>query len=321
MDRSERFHRIDRLLRQRGRVTVPSLCEALEVSRATIVRDIQYLRDRFGAPIAWDRDRRVYHYEDAEHFTLPGLWLSAAELQSLLALDLLLGQLQPDLIGKQLRPLRERLQSLVDDRLPDGADLTRRLRLVNSANAREEPPLFPEFAQATLARRRLWILHKNRERDETVAREISPQRLVHYRDNWYCDAWCHLRNALRSFALDAVEAARVLDRAAAEIPDDQLDARLGAGYGIFGGRAKAIARLRFTASAARWVSRERWHPQQRGTFLDDGRYELTLPYSDPRELIMDLSRHGPDVEVLGPPALRRALVERLDAARLQYLTH
>ncbi len=318
MDRSERFHHIDRLLRQRGPVTVLGLCEALEVSRATIVRDIQYLRDRFGAPITWNRERQTYAYESAELFTLPGLWLSAAELESLLTINALLDRLQPELIGKHLQPLRQRLQRLVQDRLPNGADLTRRLRLINSATARVEPPLFPEFAQATLERRRLWILHKNRERDETIAREISPQRLVRYRDNWYCDAWCHLRNGLRSFALDAVEAASVLDRKAAEISDDKLDAKLGAGYGIFGGRNKHTAHLRFTARAARWVSRERWHPTQSGQFLADGRYDLKVPYTDNRELVMDLMRHGSDVEVLGPPELRQTVIARLEAARQQY---
>jgi hypothetical protein len=30
---------------------------------------------------------------------------------------------------------------------------------------------------------------------------------------------------------------------------------------------------------------EQWHPQQAGRFLEDGRYELKVPYSDPRELI------------------------------------
>lgn len=318
MDRSERFHRIDRLLRSHGPVTVPGLCGALEVSRATIVRDIQYLRDRFGAPIVWDREHQTYTYDHAERFTLPSLWLSAAELESLLTLNELLDRLQPGVIGNQLKPLRERLEKLVAERLPDGADLARRLRLVDSASARAEPALFPEFAQATLERKRLWILHKNRERDETLAREISPQRLVRYRDNWYCDAWCHLRNGLRSFALDAVEAARLLARTAAEIPDDKLDAKLGAGYGIFGGRTKHVARLCFTARAARWVSRERWHPDQQGKFLRDGRYALSVPYTDPRELVMDLLRHGADVEVLAPPALRQAVVERLDAARAQY---
>lgn len=318
MDRSERLHHIDRLLRERGQITVQSLCEALEVSRATVVRDLQYLRERFGAPVVWDAEQRTYRYTDAEHFALPSLWLSAAELESLLTINELLDHLQPELVGTRLKPLRQSLERLVSERLPDGAELTRRLRLIDSASARREPPLFPEFAQATLERKRLWILHKNRERAETTSREISPQRLVRYRDNWYCDAWCHLRNGLRSFALDAVEAARVLDRKAAEIPDAKLDEKLGRGYGIFGGREATIAHLRFTARAARWVSGERWHRAQRGHFLDDGCYALDVPYTDPRELVMDLLRHGADVEVLGPPELRKAVIERLDAAREQY---
>lgn len=318
MDRSERFYRIDRQLCQRQHVTLAKLCETLEVSRSTIVRDIRDLRDRFGAPILWDCDQRIYHYADNERFALPGLWLSAAELEALLTLDHLLGNLQPELLGKHLQPLRQRLHRLIEDKLPNGVRLAQRVRLLGSASARHEPLLFAEFAQATLERKRLWIRHHNRERDERIERDISPQRLVRYRDNWYCDAWCHRRNALRSFALDAVEAARVLDRQAAEIPDAKLDAKLGAGYGIFAGKKKRIAHLRFNTHAARWVCHERWHPQQRGRWLADGDYELRLPYTDERELVMDLLRHGPDVEVIGPPELRDALIARLKAARAIY---
>jgi proteasome accessory factor C len=69
--------------------------------------------------------------------------------------------------------------------------------------------------------------------------------------------------------------------------------------------------LRFTAERARWVANEEWHPEQRGEFLPDGRYQLSLPYADPRELIMDILKYGPDVEVVAPDSLRAAVAERL----------
>jgi len=50
------------------------------------------------------------------------------------------------------------------------------------------------------------------------------------------------------------------------------------------------------------VADEPWHPDQVGHFLDDGCYQLTLPYSDPRELIMDILKHGSEIEVVSPPA-------------------
>ena len=76
--------------------------------------------------------------------------------------------------------------------------------------------------------------------------------------------------------------------------------------------------LRFGAARARWVSRERWHAQQRGRALDDGGYELRVPYSNPSELIMDILKYGPEVEVIAPDSLRRTVAERLRQAANLY---
>jgi len=76
--------------------------------------------------------------------------------------------------------------------------------------------------------------------------------------------------------------------------------------------------LRFSAERARWVADERWHPEQAGQFLTDGRFELRIPYRDARELIMDILRHGPEVEVVEPEVLRSAVAECLKAALAQY---
>lgn len=58
--------------------------------------------------------------------------------------------------------------------------------------------------------------------------------------------------------------------------------------------------LRFSPDRASWVADERWHPQQVGRFQIDGSYELEVPCRDSRELVMDILRHGPDVEVSHP---------------------
>lgn len=76
--------------------------------------------------------------------------------------------------------------------------------------------------------------------------------------------------------------------------------------------------LRFIAERARWVASEEWHPEQQGRFLPDGRYELSLPYGDPRELIMDILKYGPDVEVMAPDDLRAAVAECLRVACERY---
>lgn len=65
------------------------------------------------------------------------------------------------------------------------------------------------------------------------------------------------------------------------------------------------AKLRFSVERVRWVAAEVWHPDQKGSFDSEGRYILELPFRDDRELVLDILRHGAEVEVLSPVALRR----------------
>jgi len=157
------------------------------------------------------------------------------------------------------------------------------------------------------------ITHYSRQNGKTTDRDASPQRLVYYRDNWYVDTWCHLRDDVRSFSIDAINRVSILDTPAKEVSARTIDQSVGEGYGIFGGSPKGWAKLMFKPERARWVSRERWHSKQRGETLADGSYVLEIPYSDERELVGDLLRYGADVEVLEPAELRvkvhRALLE------------
>jgi len=132
---------------------------------------------------------------------------------------------------------------------------------------------------------------------------LSPQRLLHYRNTWYLDAWCHASEGLRRFALDAVRSARLLDEPARELPLQAVEDALDQGYGIFGGARLRWATLHFSADAAQWVAQEEWHPQQRVLAQADGSLRMRLPYSEPTELVMDVLRHGPNVRVLAPTEL------------------
>jgi predicted DNA-binding transcriptional regulator YafY len=177
---------------------------------------------------------------------------------------------------------------------------------------------FSVVAAALLKRSRLWIRHYNRKEGRETEREVSPQRLVHYRDNWYLDAYCHLREDLRSFAVDAIRSAVIKETPAREVRDAELDEHLGSGYGIFAGRKVEWATLKFTPEAARWVSAQNWHPKQRSRVEKDGSYVLELPYAEDRELVMEILKFGADVEVVGPDVLRRRVAKALKDAAGRY---
>lgn len=320
MDRFDRIFELHRILSAARRpVSRTRIEQELECSRATAKRIIEAMRLYLNAPIEYDRSANGYYYDTAgsELYELPGIWFSASELFSLLSVQKLLQQVQPGLLEDQLSPLKERIDYLLQVHHAVGDDIASRVRIVQAA-ARPSGEYFQLVAGAVARQKKLLIDYRGRVDDQVTKRAVSPQRLTHYRDNWYLDAWCHLREGLRTFALDAIEGARLLDEAAKSVETTVLDDHYVSAYGIFSGTPENTATLHFTPERARWVSQEQWHPDQQGTFLPNGIYQLQIPYSREPELIMDILKYGPDVEVIGPEQLRQAVIDRLRQATKRY---
>ncbi len=331
MANTERLYKIERLIRVRGIASFQTLLDELEVSPATLKRDLEYLRSRLGAPIEYDRDANGYRLGTlpvgvpGQKYELPGLWFDESELYSLLmAHQLLAGLDEEGLLARHLQPLLERIHQLLGsaDGSSAGAALQQRVRIVSALKRPVPSRFFQRVAEALLQRRRLHLHYLTRGRRERGERDVSPQRLVHYRSTWYLDAWCHRVEGLRRFALDAIEDAAVLDEKARELPLAEVAKAMDTGYGIYAGgpagKERRWATLRFDRTASLWAGRELWHPEQEGRWLDDGRYELRLPYMDETELVMDILRQGEQVEVVQPAALKRAVRLRLQAALALY---
>lgn len=325
MKQTERLYLIDRLLRSRRSISFDDLRRELEVSPATLKRDLAFMRERFNAPIVFDRDMQGYRLDAQQvgpQYALPGLWLSSQELIGLLSAYQILQDLNlGDRVGEPLAPLVDRINDLLTAQTEvadPAARLTARVRFAGVQDRVVAPAHFAQVSQALIERRRLRIDHFSRARNATSEREISAQRLIHYRNAWYLDAWCHRSEALRLFAVDAMERVVTLAEACVEIDAAQLDARHAGSYGIFSGQALEWAELAFSAEAARWVRHERWHPDQETTELADGRLRIRLPYANSTELQMDILRHGEHVQVLAPPDLVAQLRNRLQLALNAY---
>jgi predicted DNA-binding transcriptional regulator YafY len=321
MDKFDRIYQLHHILAgRRTPIPLADLMERLGSSKATVYRLIAQLRDFLGAPIESDPELGGFRYRpgpDGRAYELPGLWFTAQELQALIVFDRLLDSLEPGLLSEHLAPFSKRLTDLIQSKRLGLSEAATRIHLVGMA-ARPASDWFHVLASATLQRRRVRFQYHSRSKDEVMQRLVSPQRLTRYRDNWYLDAWDHGRKGLRSFAVDRISKASELDEPAQEVATADLDEHFASSYGIFGGKANKVAVLLFSRERARWVADERWHPKQVGQFQTDGRYELRIPYRDPRELIMDILKHGAEVEVVGPEGLRQAVTDHLRWALAQY---
>jgi proteasome accessory factor C len=321
MDKFDRIFQLHAILASRKTpIALEDLTARLECSKSTLYRAIGVLKDRLHAPVEFDAEIGGFRYATAgggNAFELPGLWFTATELQALALMQRLLKDVGGGLLTEHLGPLSKRLDELTQHRRLNLGEAASRLRFPAIAS-RPAGPAFQTVASATLQRKKLWIEYHARSSDELSERTVSPQRITHYRESWYLDLWDEGKAALRSFAIDRILKATPLDQKAIDIPEAELDAHYASSYGIFGGQADKLAVLRFTKERARWVADEVWHPEQQGKHMEDGSYELRIPYNNPRELVMDILREGPNVIVIEPASLVEEVKSQLRGALERY---
>jgi len=321
MSRRERLYHLHDILRQRRTpINRQQLMDALGCSQATLYRLIAELRDQLGAPLEQDEEGRGFFYDRqlAGHFELPGLWISPEELQALLTARHVLGNVQPGLLEDELDGVQQRINQLLDRQGLDLSAQPERIQIRKDAGRPVPGELFETVLKALFRRQRVRLTYHGRRRDDLTEREVSPQRLIAYRDRWYLAAWCHQAEGLRSFALERIRGMERLDADALDLAPDQIGGHFDQAFGIFSGPAQETAVLRFTAEAARWAADEAWHPDQQSEWLADGRWELRLPIGHQRELIMSVLSYGEDIEVVQPASLRSAVVEQIDAMKDLY---
>jgi len=320
MDLSHIYELHKFLLSRRYPVPLDDILDHFNYSKNTFHRIRREMCDYLGAPIK-NRKGAGYYYDlkDNEHYELPGLWFSAKEIVSLALLEQLSETMQPEIVKELLQPVSERLEQLLEKQNIAGRDWRTRIKVISQWQRTCEPDFFIAVAHALLSRQQLEINYWQWQNDTTEQRVISPQRLIYYRDNWYLDAWCHKRQALRTFSVDAIHGISQVDQSAIDVNAQQLDAHVSSGYGIFAGKVQGIAKLKFSKGLSKRISRENWHPDQESNWTEQGEYLLSIPYSDTRELLRDILRFGDDIEVQAPDTLREEIKNELEKTLKKYL--
>lgn len=318
MDKITRIYKLHEILKiTRYPLTSKQIAESLQCSSRSINRHINEYIDEFGAPIEKTKEHK-YQYTD-KTFELPGIWLNATELIALATMQSILKDVETGIFKQQFKLFENQIQKIYQKGKIE-KDIFDRIKVINIGKRCFNEEQYIHIAEALIRRKQIEITYKSRGNieQEATRRIISPQRLIRYRDNWYLDCYCHLREGLRTLALEQISIITTKGNKAKEIPQDQLNQHFGTAYGIFGGTPDKTAILKFTPYRAQWISHEQWHPDQIGELNNDGSYTLQLPYLNDKELLLDILRFGADVKVLEPQPLKEEVKKRLKQALEQY---
>ncbi len=333
MAKFESINSLYNLLKQaRYPVSKQLIQDKLECSAASVERYLTELRDTYNLNVEYDRERNGYELVQADDdIELPSHLFTSQEINALLLIEQIINNLEPGFLEKDTQALKEHLASIRtkfagvdgDDALEQSAN---RIRMINIGKRPGNSKYLSLVTQAVLQGKQITIRYGGRSGNKSITeqmtadlpRTLSPQRLTHYRDNWYLDAWCHTQQALRTFAVERISELELHKTPRKTLSHDTLNAHYAQTFGIFGGEVKGIAKLKFTPHRSQWVAEEIWHKDQQGSWLDDGSYVLKIPYGSDIELIGDILKYGNDVEVLAPPELRDKVIDKISSMLEQY---
>lgn len=281
------------------------IAQAFEVSEKTASRYVAELRDNLHAPV-----KRTEHGflldESAGKYELPGIWLTNHELIGLATTLKTLNELGNSDHIEAINTIQHTIEKLLADQGVSLAQFYRAIKLLPSHKQSHNNVAFQQLSQAILKQQRVLIDYLDSHNTPTQ-REISPQQLVHYQENWYADTYCHLRKALRQFRINRIQKITPLNGKDAPpanlIQTQTLQEHFASAYGIFAGKATHTAKLRFFDYAATEVAQQQWHPQQSGEWQGSD-YLLSFPYNKDTELIRDILKYANNVEVISPSKLR-----------------
>ena len=314
--------RLLQLLDRPAGVAVDDAARELQCAVRTVWRDLQVLQAA-GFPIYDERQpdgpRSVWRIDAAFKQRLP-LKLTLAELAALLMSRDLLTSQGPGVLGPAIAAAVEKIGSVLSkdalgliDRMRDTMGV--RAMRVRAIGAKLQAPAAPHVAaiqEALMERRRRRLRYYSMSRDEVTDRRVDPYHLTLHAGGFYLVGHCHLRQAVRIFAVERIREREPL--AARFLRPETFDAEkyLEGAWGIIRGDIVTV-KVAFARSLARYIRDRLWHPTQRFHDLDGGRLQMTLRVADTLEVRRWILGFGSEAEVLEPAALREALRQDAEA--------
>ncbi len=287
---------------------VAKLADHFEISGRQASRDLEFMKERLGAPLRYDSCRRGYTY-DKGSYELPPFWLKEEELQAL-SLALRLAAAIPDReIKKSLHTLMGHFLAL-RSAAPAPLKLEKleeKVSIKNVAYYRVPEAIFHAVSAALFGDGALKITYHSPYSNETTERKIRPLHLLCYMGNWHVIAFCGLRKEIRDFAVSRIRAAHPRAETL-PLPSGlpPIKEYLRRNFGLLTGDFPTVVKLRFSPAVSPLIAEQEWYEAQEVSIDQGGSLHLSFPVSGLAEVIREILKYGADVEVIEPAELRDA---------------
>ena len=312
---------IDKTIKAMRYPNARSLAEELEVHQRTILRDVGFMKDMLSAPLEYDPKKRGFFYNQAD-YTLGLLKITEGELLALCLGHNLLVKCKGTPYTQAIISAFNKICGYAQDTVEiDFGQLTEAISFDLEPLRGDEKRVAAHFAAIGAAikeRKTVNLLHYAIARDSCRERLVDPYQLRYYQGAWYMIGFCHLRRAVRIFALDRIRKIKHTESTFASHMDFNQNTYLQDSFQLFKGDNDHQVKIWFSPDQARWIRERIWHPTQTIEENPDGSLILTIKTSGLFQVKRWVLSFGAQAKVLAPPGLASEVAQELASARELY---
>ncbi len=300
---AERLLALDQLLRNNKYPNCTSFAEEWETSTKTVQRDIDYLKDRMGAPIEYDALKRGYYYSEPT-FMLPAVQMNEGELAALLMGSKALEQYKGTPMAEKLTSVFEKLSTLLPDNItvrPE--ELFTRFSFTAPPAMSISSNVWKNVVQGLEARQMMEIKYRNWSGEKTA--RVAPVHLANLQGDWYLFVQYDGFDNFRQLALARIQSVKLLSKKAEIKGTFDPKKELANTFSRFAGENKAFqVTVQFDSEIAVSVLERQWHPKQKVKNLKGGCVEISFEAKGDIEIKRWVMAYGRYAKVKSPKWLK-----------------
>ena len=315
----ERIMIIDHSIRVGEYPNADRLAQMLEVSRRVIFNDREFMINRLGAPIEFDRERGGWFYTN-KTWVLPGMIVTEGELLAFF----LSVEISKRFLGSSLEsPLRSAVEKISKGvKGPVSVDLDTlhsHYTFSGPALISTNEKILLDLQHAITNQHCIWMRYFTAGRLEFTERKIMPYHMHNYHGDWFLIGFDMLRNDFRIFLVGRIEKWKVLPEKFERNEDFNANEWIGNAFQLHGGSEVEDVSIWFNPQKAQFIRERQWHASQKIEEKPDGSLVLRMKTSGLVEVKYWVLSFGSGAEVLEPESLRQECIAEIEMMNKRYL--
>ena len=302
--RQWRVFQLAHFIRDNNYPNVPKMMKYFELSRATINRDLDFLRNEYQMPIEYSQEHHGYYFTDPA-FEIQSVMLSEGELLSVSTILPRMEQYKNTPLEVTFRSLMNKLIEMMPDKVTiDSSFLDPNVKFFSDPLPVIEDKVFNSIFEAVRKNKTIEFSYRSISRQDYTPRSFDPYKVLCQKGNWYVIGWCHFHNRFNVYSLSRMKALTITNDDFSVKPDFNLSEHIDPDFGIWQNNMEPKKiELLFSADINTYILERTWHVNQECHQNEDGSVYLSFMSNQIQETLHWVMSFGSNVKVLNPPEL------------------